>query len=124
MKRIPNRSAVDRGAGAEEVTVVDRGMEEAAIVAATDHADQAGSKESDFLWGRFPSPPTPSQEGPMVTRAQITFQKRQKELARKEKRQMKEERRAQRKLANEGGDMSEEAISPSELEPEGGSRAT
>ncbi len=62
-------------------------MEEAAIVAATDHADRAGSKESDFLWGRFPSPPTPSQEGPIVTRAQITFQKRQKELARKEKRQ-------------------------------------
>ena len=101
---------------------------------ATNHADRDGSKERDFLWGRFPSPPTPSQEGPMVTRTKTTFQKRQKELARKEKRQMKEERRAQRKLANEGGDMSEEALSPSdselkpdsdsELEPESGSQAT
>ncbi len=103
---------------------MDRGMEEAAIVAATDHADRVGSKESDFLWGRFPSPPTPSPEGPIVTRAQITFQKRQKELARKEKRQMKEERRVQRKFAHEGGAMSEEAIYPSELEPESGSQAT
>ncbi len=78
----------------------------------------------------------------MATKARTTFQKRQKELARKEKRQMKEERRAQRKLANEGGDMSEEAISlsdselepdsdsavepssDSELEPESGSQAT
>jgi len=70
----------------------------------------------------------------MATKARATFQKRQKELARKEKRQMKEERRAQRKLANEGGDMSEEAISLSDsglgpdsdsgLEPESGSQAT
>ncbi len=76
----------------------------------------------------------------MATKARTTFQKRQKELARKEKRQMKEERRAQRKLANEGGDMSEEAMSltdselkpgsdselkpDSELEPESGSQAT
>ncbi len=60
----------------------------------------------------------------MVTRARGTIQKRQKELARKEKRQMKEERRVQRKLAHEGGAMSEEAISPSELEPESGSQAT
>ena len=34
----------------------------------------------------------------MATRGRTTFQKRQKELARKEKRQMKAERRAQRKL--------------------------
>ena len=60
----------------------------------------------------------------MATRTRTTFQKRQKELARKEKRQMKEERRAQRKLAHEGGAMSEEAVSPSELEPESGSQAT
>ncbi len=60
----------------------------------------------------------------MATRTRTTFQKRQKELARKEKRQIKEERRVQRKLANEGGAMSEEAISPSELEPESGSQAT
>ncbi|MCZ6489935.1 MAG: hypothetical protein O7A06_05335 [Acidobacteria bacterium] len=76
----------------------------------------------------------------MATKARATFQKRQKELARKEKRQMKEERRVQRKLAHEGGAMSEEAISPSdselepgsnselkpdsELEPESGSQAT
>ncbi len=70
----------------------------------------------------------------MATKARTTFQKRQKELARKEKRQMKEERRAQRKLANEGGDISEEAISLSDselkpdsdsaLEPESGSQAT
>ncbi len=58
----------------------------------------------------------------MVTRARGTIQKRQKELARKEKRQMKEERRVQRKLAHEGGAMSEEVISPSELELESGSQ--
>ncbi len=58
----------------------------------------------------------------MVTRARTTFQKRQKEMARKEKRQMKLERRAQRKLAHEGGAMSEETISPSELKPQSGSR--
>ncbi len=60
----------------------------------------------------------------MVTKARTTFQKRQKEMARKEKRQMKVERRSQRKLAHEGGAMSEEAISPSESEPESGSQAT
>jgi hypothetical protein len=60
----------------------------------------------------------------MATRARTTFQKRQKELARKEKRQMKEERRAQRKLAHEGKATSEEPTSPSELEPEIGPQAT
>ncbi len=60
----------------------------------------------------------------MATRARTTFQKRQKELARKEKRQMKEERRAQRKLAHEGKATSEKPISPSELEPEIGPQAT
>lgn len=34
----------------------------------------------------------------MATRGRTTFQKRQKEMARKEKRQIKAERRAQRKL--------------------------
>jgi len=53
------------------------------------HANRAGSKERDFLWGgRFTSPSTISQEGPKVTRVRNTFLlKRQKELARKEKRQ-------------------------------------
>ena len=60
----------------------------------------------------------------MATRTRTTFQKRQKELARKEKRLMKEERRVQKKLAHEGGAMSEEALSPPELEPESGSQAT
>jgi hypothetical protein len=35
----------------------------------------------------------------MATRGRTTFQKRQKEMARKERQQMKAERRAQRKLA-------------------------
>ena len=35
----------------------------------------------------------------MATRSRTTFQKRQKEMARKEKQRMKAERRAQRKLA-------------------------
>ena len=37
----------------------------------------------------------------MATRGRTTFQKRQKELARKEKQQRKAERRAQRKLDGE-----------------------
>ena len=37
----------------------------------------------------------------MATRGRTTFQKRQKELARKEKQQKKAERRAQRKLDSE-----------------------
>ena len=37
----------------------------------------------------------------MATRGRTTFQKRQKELARKEKQQRKAERRAQRKLDSE-----------------------
>jgi len=36
----------------------------------------------------------------MATRGKTTFQKRQKELARKDKQQRKAERRAQRKLDN------------------------
>jgi len=36
----------------------------------------------------------------MATRGRTTFQKRQKEMARKEKQQMKAERRAQRKREN------------------------
>ena len=54
----------------------------------------------------------------MATRGRTTFQKRQKEMARKEKRQMKAERRAQRKLGNAGseGDAYDEQSSASESE--------
>jgi len=40
----------------------------------------------------------------MATRGKTTFQKRQKEMARKEKQHMKEERRAQRKQAQADGE--------------------
>jgi hypothetical protein len=40
----------------------------------------------------------------MATRARTTFQKRQKEMARKDKQQRKAERREQRKLDRESGD--------------------
>jgi len=57
----------------------------------------------------------------MATRGRTTFQKRQKEMARKEKRQIKAERRAQRKLANAGpeSDVYDEqsSVSESEWEP-------
>jgi len=56
----------------------------------------------------------------MSTRGRTTFQKRQKELARKEKQQRKAERRAQRKL-EESTDSDrmifQDAESPAELEP-------
>ena len=51
----------------------------------------------------------------MATRSRTTFQKRQKELARKEKQRMKAERRAQRKLEpqTETSDLMEiEPLSP------------
>ena len=54
----------------------------------------------------------------MATRGRTTFQKRQKEIARKEKREMKAERRKQKKL-NPGiadGDISWDAAIPGELE--------
>ncbi len=56
----------------------------------------------------------------MATRGKTTFQKRQKEMARKEKRHRKEERRAQRKLGiqDAGPDEPEEVPSPSQIEPE------
>lgn len=60
----------------------------------------------------------------MANRVRTSYQKRQRELAKKEKRQMKEERRAQRKLAQEGKATSEKPASPSELEPENGPQAT
>lgn len=60
----------------------------------------------------------------MANRVRTSYQKRQRELAKKEKRQMKEERRAQRKLAHEGKATSEKPTSPSELEPENGPQAT
>ena len=60
----------------------------------------------------------------MATRGRTTFQKRQKEMARKERQQMKAERRAQRKLANTGdnGDPDSAQSPGSELEPEGEAR--
>lgn len=51
----------------------------------------------------------------MATRGRTTFQKRQKEMARKEKQRMKAERRAQRKAAGglmEPEDQFGEAIQP------------
>ncbi len=56
----------------------------------------------------------------MATRGRTTFQKRQKEMARKEKQQRKVERRAQRKLGHSdaGTDETAEVLSPSEIEPE------
>ena len=45
-----------------------------------------------------------SQEGLTVTRGKAPFQKRQKEIARKDKQQRKVERRAQRKLDNADSD--------------------
>ena len=56
----------------------------------------------------------------MATRGKTTFQKRQKEMARKDKRQRKEERRAQRKLGIPGAGTDEtlEVLSPPEIEPE------
>jgi len=55
----------------------------------------------------------------MASRGRTTFQKRQKELARKEKRERKAERRAQRK--SESTDSSQtifqDAESPVDLEP-------
>jgi len=55
----------------------------------------------------------------MSTRGRTTFQKRQKELARKEKQQRKAERRTQRKLENAEGDrmVYQDTESPAELEP-------
>ena len=52
----------------------------------------------------------------MATRGKTTFEKRRKEMARKEKQNMKAERRAQRKLARTipGSDASEDERSPSE----------
>ena len=61
----------------------------------------------------------------MATRGRTTFQKRQKELARKEKQQMKAERRKQKKLSqgNVGKEESWDVGTPSEGEPESESRA-
>ncbi|MBI4441965.1 MAG: hypothetical protein HY649_01165 [Acidobacteria bacterium] len=67
----------------------------------------------------------------MATRGRTSFQKRQKEMARKEKREMKAERRMQRKLTpGDTGDAiawdatnpSEDETTPDELEPESESR--
>jgi len=56
----------------------------------------------------------------MATRGRATFQKRQKEMARKDKQQRKAERRAQRKLDNsDAGNTVLEDIEPlAALEPE------
>ena len=58
----------------------------------------------------------------MATRSRTTFQKRQKELARKEKQRMKAERRAQRKLAGRKADAtgfgSVSSPAPQDAEPE------
>ncbi len=61
----------------------------------------------------------------MATRGRTTFQKRQRELAKKEKQQMKAERRAQRKLerTDAGGAVSEKAQVPPEWGPESESPA-
>ena len=54
----------------------------------------------------------------MATRGRTTFQKRQKEIARKEKREMKAERRKQKKLNPGMGDSDVfwDAAIPGELE--------
>lgn len=57
----------------------------------------------------------------MATRGRTTFQKRQKELARKEKQQAKAERRAQRKLAH--GSAPQPATQDVKLEPVNETRA-
>jgi len=56
----------------------------------------------------------------MATRGKTTLQKRQKEMARKDKRQRKEERRAQRKLGqpDAGTDETLEVLSAPEIEPQ------
>ena len=61
----------------------------------------------------------------MVTRGKATFRKRQKEMARKEKLRMKEERRRQKKLAhgNAGRTASLDVRTPCGLGPESESRA-
>ena len=53
----------------------------------------------------------------MATRGRTTFQKRQKEMARKDKQQRKAARRAQRKLDNSDADRTgwQDVESPSEL---------
>jgi len=54
----------------------------------------------------------------MPTRGRITFQKRQKEMARKDKQKRKAERREQRKLDRTAGDKapSQDEAVPAELE--------
>ncbi|MBI4459347.1 MAG: hypothetical protein HY648_04735 [Acidobacteria bacterium] len=61
----------------------------------------------------------------MPTRGRTTFQKRQKEMARKDKQQRKAARRAQRKLDNTDADRTElqdgkssAELEPAELEPD------
>jgi len=61
----------------------------------------------------------------MVTRGGTTFQKRQKEMARKDKQQRKAARRAQRKLDNADADRtgfqdveSSSGLDPTESEPD------
>jgi hypothetical protein len=49
--------------------------------------------------------------------ARITFQKRQKEMKRKEKRQMKAEKRAQRKIAKNAEPEAEVEISSPHIDP-------
>ena len=58
----------------------------------------------------------------MATRARTTFQKRQKEMARKDKQQRKAERREQRKLSRgvDDGVPPQDDTFPSEMEPETG----
>ena len=82
--------------------------------------NDAGSHRLRIQWGDLFAPNN-LQEARMATRGRTTFQKRQKEMARKERQQMKAERRAQRKLANTSDDGDpDSAQSPrSELEPEG-----
>ena len=54
----------------------------------------------------------------MASRGRTTFQKRQKELARKERQQAKEQRRAQRKLTPvSDGDVTRPSEADSEPEP-------
>jgi hypothetical protein len=53
----------------------------------------------------------------MATRGRATFQKRQKEMARKEKRRAKEERKAQRRAAAENLDPGGVQQAPMEAAP-------
>ena len=84
-------------------------------------ADSAGRNRQTLCGGQILLPSARFQEGPMATRGKGTFQKRQKEMARKDKQQRKVARRAQRKLDSTDTvrTLSEDIEPLAELEPSG-----